>query len=123
MIVDQSHRADILTGLSTNGFDVNRAIQRGSLIPLDVNETLTTLMLKEVVDPAHFFDVASDLIETAASTAEREQPPRVGLCRECSPVILSDGWLVRALRLEQLWGLIAGTSVLDLLCGVSVSKL
>lgn len=117
VIVTDSHRADILKGLSTNGFDVNSAIQGGSLIPLDVNETLSTLMLREIVDPAHFFDVASDLIETAASTSQREQPPRVGLCRECPPAILSDGELVQALRLEQLWTLIAHTSVVDLLCG------
>ena len=74
-------------------------------------------MLNEVVDPAHFFDAAGDLIETAANAAERKEPPRVGLCRECPPIILSDGKLRQALRLEQLWGLIAHTSTLDLLCG------
>ncbi len=117
VIVTESHRLDILNGLSTDGFDVNSAIQGGCLIPLDVNDTSSTLILKEVVGPAHFFDAAGDLIETAANAAEREQPPRVGLCRECPPVLLSDGKLRQALRLEQLWGLIANTSVVDLLCG------
>lgn len=117
LIVTESHRANILQGLSTNGCDVNRAIQSGCLIPLDVNDELSTLMLNEVFDPAHFFDAAGDLIETAANAAESEQPPRVGLCRECPPVMLSDGKLLQALRLEQLWGLIAHTSILDLFCG------
>ena len=81
VIVTDSHRADILKGLSTNGCDANSAIQTGCLIPLDVNDKLSTLMLKEVVDPAHLFDVAGHLIEPVASVAQREQPPRVGLCR------------------------------------------
>ena len=75
VIVTESHRADILKGLSTNGCDVNSAIQRGCLTPLDVNDKLSTLMLKEVVDPAHLFDVAGHLIEPVASVAQREQPP------------------------------------------------
>jgi CheY-like chemotaxis protein len=116
VIVSDTHRADILKGLSTNGCDVNSAIRSGCLIPLDFNHKLSTLMLNEVVDPAHFFDAAGDLIETAANAAESEQLPRVGLCRECQPAILSDGKLLQALRLEQLWGLIAHTSVADLLC-------
>jgi hypothetical protein len=62
------------------------------------------------------FDIAGDLIEEAEKGAQRKHAPRVGICRECSPTLFADGNVAQALRLEQLWGLIARTSVLDLLC-------
>jgi DcmR-like sensory protein len=116
VIATESHRAALLKGLSAKNWDVRSAIQRGVLIPLDVTESLSTFMLKEHLDPARLFDIAGDLIEEAEKGAQRKHAPRVGICRECSPTLFADGNVAQALRLEQLWGLIARTSVLDLLC-------
>jgi len=119
VIATRSHRAVVLKGLSANKWDVRSAIQRGVLIPLDVTESLSTFMLNEDVNPARFFSLAADLIEEAAKAAQREHAPRVGICRECSPALFAKGGVAQAFRLEQLWGLIAHTSVVDLLCGYS----
>ena len=73
-------------------------------------------MLNETLDSACFFDIAGDLIEEAAKAAQREQTPRVDVCRECPPTLFENGDLGQVLRLEQLWGLVAHTSVVDLLC-------
>jgi DcmR-like sensory protein/response regulator receiver domain-containing protein len=123
MIATESHRAAVLDGLSAKKWDVPGVIQRGVLIPLDVSEDLSTLMLSENLDPARFFDMAGDLIEKAVKAAQREHAPRVGICRECPPALFANGDVAQALRLEQLWGLIAHTSVLDLLCGYSSGML
>jgi DNA-binding NarL/FixJ family response regulator len=123
VIATESHRAGVLKGLSSKNWDVRSAIQRGFLIPLDVSESLSTLMLNEDLDPARFFDIAGDLIEQAAKAAGRKHAPRVGICRECPPVLLAKGSAARAVRLERLWGLIAHTSVLDLLCAYSSALL
>ncbi|HEV2730396.1 MAG TPA: response regulator transcription factor [Terriglobales bacterium] len=117
VIATESHRAGVLEGLSANNWDVNSAIQQGVLVPLDVTERLSTLMLNETLDPARFFNIAGGVIEEAAKAAQREQAPRVSVCRECPPALFATGRVDQALRLEQLWGLIAHTSVLDLLCG------
>jgi DNA-binding NarL/FixJ family response regulator len=119
VIATESHRAAILDGLSAKKWDIRSVIQRGVLIPLDVTESLSTFMLHENLDPARLFDIAGDVVEEAAKAAQREHAPRVGICRECPPALLAKGSAARAFRLEQLWGLIAHTSVLDLLCGYS----
>jgi DNA-binding NarL/FixJ family response regulator len=119
VIATESHRAAVLDGLSAKKWDVRGAIQRGVLIPLDVTESLSTFMLNENLDPARFFDIAGDLIEEVVKAAQGEHAPRVGICRECPPVLFATGNVAQALRLEHLWGLIAHTSVLDLLCGYS----
>jgi CheY-like chemotaxis protein len=116
VIATESHRAAVLKGLSAKNWDVRSAIQRGVLIALDVTESLSTFMLNENLDPARFFDIASNLIAEAAKAAQREHAPRVGVCRECPPALLENGNVAQALRLEQLWGLVANISVLDLLC-------
>jgi DNA-binding NarL/FixJ family response regulator len=116
VIATEPHRAAVFDGLSAKEWDVRGVIQRRALIPLDVPESLSTFMLNEKLDPARFFNIAGDLIEEAAKAAQREHAPRVGICRECPPALFVNGNVAQALRLEQLWGLIARTSVLDLLC-------
>jgi len=123
VIAPDSHRSAVLQVLSTRKWDVDSAIQRGILRPLDVTERLSASMLNETLDSAFFFDIAGDLIEEAAKAAQREQTPRVGVCRECPPTVFENGDLGQVLRLEQLWGLVAHTSVLDLLCVYSSANL
>jgi hypothetical protein len=119
VIATESHRAAVLDGLSAKKWDVQSVIRQGVLIPLDVTEGLSAFVLNENLDPARFFDIAGDLVEGAAKAAQKELAPRVGICRECPPAPFANGNLAHALRLEHLWGLIAHTSVLDLLCGYS----
>jgi CheY-like chemotaxis protein len=117
VIATESCRTGVLDALSAMDWDVDSAIQKGILVPLDVTERLSTFMLNESLDPARFFDIAGGVIEEAAKAAQREQAPYVGICRECPPALLANGGVAQALRLERLWGIIADTSVLDLLCG------
>ena len=123
VIATESHRSAILQALSTRKWDVDSAIRRGRLSPLDVTEELSISMLNETLDPAGFFNVAGNLIEEAEKTAPREHAPRVVVCRECPPALFANGNPKQALRLEQLWGLVARTSVLDLLCVYSSANL
>jgi DNA-binding NarL/FixJ family response regulator len=123
VIATESHRSAVLQELGTRKWDVDSAIRRGILRPLDVTEKLSASLLNERLDPASFFDLAGDLIEDAASAAEREHAPRVGVCRECPPALFKNRDIGHVLRLEQLWGLVAHTSVLHLLCVYSSANL
>jgi DNA-binding NarL/FixJ family response regulator len=116
VIATEPHRSAVLQALSTRKWDVDGTIRRGVLRPLDVTEQLSSFMLNETLDPAPFFDIAADLIEEAARAAQRKHAPLVGVCRECPPALFENGNVSRVLRLERLWGLVAQTSVLDLLC-------
>lgn len=119
VIATESHLDAVLDGLSAKKWDVRSVIQRGVLTPLDVTENFSAFMLNQNLDSARFLDVAGDLIEKAAKATQREDGPHVGICRERPPALFANGNVVQALRLEQLWGLIAHTSVVDLLCGYS----
>lgn len=123
VIATESHGSAVLQALSTRKWDVDSAIRRGILRPLDVTEKLSASMLNETLDTALFFDIAGDLIEEAAKAAEGRHAPRVGVCRECPPDLLENGDVGQVLRLEQRWGLVAHTSVLDLLCVYSTENL
>jgi DNA-binding NarL/FixJ family response regulator len=123
VIATESHRSAVLQALSTRKWDVDRAIRAGILRPFDITEKVSASMLNETLDPAPFFDVAGDLIEGAARAAQREHAPLVGVCRECPPALFENGEVGQVLRLEQLWGLVARTSVLDLLCVYSSTNL
>lgn len=123
VIATESHRSAILQALKTRKWDVDSAIRTGILKPLDITEKVSASMFNETLDPAPFFDVAGDLIEGAGRAAQREQAPLVGVCRECPPALFENGDVGQVLRLEQLWGLVAHTSVLDLLCVYSSTNL
>jgi DNA-binding NarL/FixJ family response regulator len=123
VIATESRRSAVLQALSTRKWDVGSAIRRGVLRTLDVTEKLSASMLKETIDPVSFFDIAGELIEKAAIAAQRQQNPRVGVCRECPPALFKNRDVGQVLRLEQLWGLVAHTSVLDLLCVYSSTSL
>lgn len=116
VIATESHRAGVLQELNAQSVDVDDVIQRGILIPLDVSETLSRFMVDQIPDQARFFEAAGDLIEAAAKAAKREQVPRVAVCRECPPLFLAESKIAEALQLEQHWGKIAQTSVIDILC-------
>ena len=113
----ESHRSAVLKALNAKQCDVNSAIQKGVLIPLDINEALSRIMLTDSLDPPRLFDTAGELMDGAAKSAQRKQLARVGICRECPPSVCEGENLTQAVRLEQLWALIAHTCVVDLLCG------
>jgi len=116
VVATEKHRTGVVQALNAQSADVNNAIKRGQVISLDDTETLSTFMLDDMPDAARFFDAARGLIEAAAETATRKRFPRVAVCRECPACLLRKSRMAAALRLEQLWNIIAHTSMLDVLC-------
>jgi DNA-binding NarL/FixJ family response regulator len=123
VMATESHRAGVLQRLNAKRLDVDAAIKRGILIPLDVTETLSRFMINEIPDQARFLDAAGGLIEAAAKSAKKDQISRVAICRECPPLLLEEGKVTEIVRLEQLWGQTARTSAIDILCGYALSSL
>jgi DNA-binding NarL/FixJ family response regulator len=122
LVAGESHRAGILQGLRAKNLDVSGAVERGTLVSVDVAEILSMVMLKESVDPLRFFDVVSGLVETAGKAATTERGPLVAVCRECPPAMLAEGKLAQAVQLEKLWDLIAYLTVFDVLCGYALRR-
>lgn len=116
VVATESHRNSLLQRLQVHGVDVFTAIEKGSYIPLDVAETLSTFMVNDLPDPVRFLKIARDLVAAAAKAAEGERP-RVAACGECAPILWAQGRADAAIQLEHLWDEIAKTCDVDILCG------
>jgi DNA-binding NarL/FixJ family response regulator len=116
VIATESHRKGLLQSLEAHGVDCAAAIEQGRYISLDVDETLSTIMVNDLPDPVRFSKVAGDLLAAAAKAAKGE-PPRVAACGECAPALWAQGKADAAIRLEHLWDQIARTYDIDIFCG------
>ena len=116
VVVTESHRNSLLQRLQARGVDIFAAIEKGSYIPLDVADTLSTFMVNDLPDPVRFLKIAGDLVAAAAKAAKGERP-RVAACGECAPILWAQGSTDAAIQLERLWDQIAKTCDVDILCG------
>jgi DNA-binding NarL/FixJ family response regulator len=115
-VAAEPHRIGILKTLRRNGIDVDAALKEGSFIQLDVIDTLSSLMVNDMPDPARCTKMVGDLILKASKRAQGEHH-RVAICGECSPTLLADGNVEAAIRLEHLWNEITRNENTDTLCG------
>ncbi|HXY48532.1 MAG TPA: response regulator [Terriglobales bacterium] len=115
VVATQSHRDNLLQRLQAYGLDIGAAIEQGRYIALDAAATVSTFMLNDLPDPARFLELAGKLITTAAKSISREHP-RVALCGECDPPLWTIGNGEAAIKLEQLWNVIAGRYDVDIHC-------
>jgi DNA-binding NarL/FixJ family response regulator len=116
VVATESHRNSLLQRLQEHGVDVFISIEKGSYIPLDVADTLSTFMVNDLPDPVRFLKIAGDLVAAAAKAAKGERP-RVAACGECAPILWAQGRADAAIQLEHLWDEIAKTCDVDILCG------
>jgi len=120
VVATESHRDSLLPRLQAHGLDIGAAIEQGRYIALDAADTVSKFMLNDVPNPAPFLELAGRLITTAAKSATREHP-RVAVCGECDPPLWALGEGEAAIRLEQLWNVIAMRYDVDILCGYPLS--
>jgi DNA-binding NarL/FixJ family response regulator len=116
LVATDSHRKGLLDRLQAHGVDTGAAIEEGRYIPLDVTETLGTVMVNDLIDPVRFLKVTGDLFAAAAKAAKGEHP-RVAACGEGAPILWAQGKADAAIQLEHLWDEIAKTCNVDILCG------
>jgi len=121
-IVTEAHRISILRQLQTRNGNVAVAMQKGLYISLDVNETLSTLVVNDWPDATRLFQRSSNLIREAARTVTGHAP-RVAICGECAPILWAQGKPDAAIQLERLWDTIAASHDVEILCGYSFATL
>jgi DNA-binding NarL/FixJ family response regulator len=115
-VAAEPHRAGILKTLRGTGIDVDAALEAGRYTQLDVIDTLSSLMVNDLLDPDRCAKMVGDLILKASKTAGGDHP-RVAICGECSPTLLAEGNVEEAIQLEHLWNEITRNYNADTLCG------
>jgi DNA-binding NarL/FixJ family response regulator len=120
VLVTKSHRDSLLQRLKAESVHVDGAIQQGTLILLDVADTLATLLVDGLLDPVRVFEGFSGLIQTASKAATAEHP-RVVICCECKGSLWAEGKTDAAILLEQGCNELAKTHEVDMLCAYPLS--
>jgi len=103
----------IVQSLECEGIDAAAATKHGTLVLLDVIETLSEFIVDGSVEPVRFMNSATDLIHASVKIANGA---RIAACGICAPVLLERGNSAAAIRLEQLWDDLAEIYELDILC-------
>jgi len=116
VVATKAHRQSLLERLQAHGVDSAAAIEQGTYIPLDVEETLSTFMVNNLPDEVRFLKVACDLVAAAAKAAKGEHP-RVAACGECAPLLWAQGNGDAAIQLEHLWDHVAAKYDMHIQCG------
>jgi DNA-binding NarL/FixJ family response regulator len=115
-VTTEFHRDGLVQKLKAQGLDVDAATRQGTYVPVDVANELSAFMVNGMPDSTRFFEVVGGLI-TSAAKAGKPEYPRVGVCREGGALLRAEGKVDAAIRLEQLWGQIALTYEVNILCG------
>jgi len=116
VVATESHRESLLQKLRENGVDIVAAVEQGRYVSLDVADTLSNFMVKDLPDPARFLKIAGDLVVAAAKASSGDRP-RVAACGECAPILWEQGKADAAVEVEHLWDEIAKSCNVDILCG------
>ena len=116
VVVNESHRTNLLPKLEADGVDVPAAIVEGGYIPLDATDAVSRLTVNGMPDPVLCAKELGDLINEAAKGVKREHG-RVVACGEIAPTLLSNGNAEGAIKLERLWDEITRGYGVHTLCG------
>jgi DNA-binding NarL/FixJ family response regulator len=114
-LVTKSHEESLRHRLNAEGVDVDGYTQRGTLIFLNVDDTLAIFMADGLLDRSRFFEGFNSLIGTAIKGTQAEHP-RVAFCGELIGRLWAEGKTAVAAQLEQICNELSKTHELDLLC-------
>ena len=115
-----ARRQLLRTLLETSAVDVDLVVKEGRLVSIDVEEMISTFLVKGWVDEARFAATATELIADTTAAA-RGDHPWVVACGECAPSLWKAGHADAAVRVEHLWDDIASRGGVDTLCGYTVA--
>jgi len=121
VLATRSHRESLLQRLETGGVDTDSALQKGTYISLDAADTLSTIMVNGLPDPALFFTGIGGFIEAATKAAKSEQP-QVVVFGEAVALLQAEGRVDAAIRFEQLGNDLAKTHEVNILCAYPLSS-
>jgi DNA-binding NarL/FixJ family response regulator len=119
VVTRRAHGDALYQRFKAHNLDIDRAIQDGRYVWLDVEDALSTILLDGWPDEQRFWPAMTALVETAAR-ASTCNPACVVACGECAAQLWKQGGAAAAIRLEQLWDRLARKYGLALLCGYAL---
>jgi DNA-binding NarL/FixJ family response regulator len=109
----ETHRARVEQNLREVGLDPDLASEQGHYFPIDAPALLSTFIVNGDPDRVRVAEVMGSLIETSKA----EDRSRIVVCGEFAPLLLANGNVDAAIRLERLWDEVARDYGVNSLCG------
>jgi len=116
VIVTHSHHKEILNRFRKSAVDIDAAVERGSYLSVAAADALDAIMEHEMPDATRCSSLVGELV-TRVAKAATVQGARVAICGECAPILLTQGNVDAAIRLEHLWDETTREHDADTLCG------
>jgi DNA-binding NarL/FixJ family response regulator len=119
LVANGARRQQVHDRLSGRGLDLDRAIEDGRYLSLDVAEVLASFMVDGRFDDAKFLNAATAVLRKAAQATGGQL--RVAACGDGAATLLSEGRVDEALRCERLWDELARIHHVDVFCGYTTT--
>jgi PAS domain S-box-containing protein len=115
VIATGAHRDGLARELLARGLDVDAASAEGRYLPLDAEQTLSRILVGQILDQGKFTKVLGDALTKAKSAAKGAEPCIV-IFGEMVALLWAEGKHEAAIRLEELWNHLADEHSFSLRC-------
>ena len=119
VIATAIHRDGLEQRLREHGIDLAQELPQGRYLPLAPEETLSRFMVDDWPDEVRFAEFMGAVIERA-KVSSRENCKDVAIFGEMVSLLWSGGKCDAAIRLEQLWNILARTHTFSLRCAYPI---
>jgi len=120
MIGTQEHRDGLADRLYRHGVDVGEVAQSGTYIEVDAAEALSEFLMNDAPDPARFKALIAGLLAQIKPATKDDRP--VVICDEMAALLWQAGKETAAIRLEELWNVLADAYPISLCCLYSLES-
>jgi signal transduction histidine kinase len=115
VVATPEHRKELADRLKARGLDLEVSAKLGKYCAFDAAETLAGFMLNGVLNTALFHSFVKYILSSIRLNAEGK-PQRIVIFGEVVALLLADGNMDAALKLEQLWNDLADSHSFHLYC-------
>lgn len=119
VIATAVHREGLEQRLRERGIDLAQELHRGRYLPLAPEETLSRFMVDDWPDEVRFAELMGGVIERSKASSQ-EDCKDVAIFGEMVSLLWADGKSDAAIRLEQLWNILARTHTFSLRCAYPI---
>ncbi len=120
VIGTQEHRDGLADRLYRQGVDVGEVIQSGIYIEVEATELLSEFLTNDAPDPGRFKSLIGGLVAQTNGTAKHDRP--IAIYDEMAALLWQSGNKNSAIRLEELWNVLADNCPISLCCAYSLES-
>jgi PAS domain S-box-containing protein len=120
VVATEVHRDALAAELKSRGLNISKATAEGRYLAFDARETLAQFIVDHMPDERRFCELLGRRI-ASAKAASKSSEPRTVIFGEMVALLWSEGKQLAAIRLEELWNVLAQKHSFTLRCAYPMS--